>query len=215
MDEKRDSVILHLEDFEDIENMKDSDAGKLLKSILAYVSTGALPDRLGVQAKTMFGYIRRHIDRDQTYYESVKLKRKTAGKKGGRPRKVQAPEEATVSDDGNQKAKESKDKQTESKEKQKNQMVFSESKKSYPDTDTDTDPDTDPDPDPDTDPDNTRLEKQRGRDSESGKAARIRFLETYMRLHQCGAFDDPIEYRRYAEELKRLKGEIDHGNIVG
>ena len=203
MDEKRDSVILHLEDFDDIENMKDSDAGKLLKAILAYVSTGALPDRLGVQAKTMFGYIRRHIDRDQTYYESVKLKRKAAGKKGGRPRKEQAPEEATVSDDGNQKAKESKDKQTESKEKQKNQMVFSESKKSYPDTDTD------------PDPDNTRAEKQWEQDSESGKAARIRFLETYMRLHQCGAFDDPSEYRRYAEELKRLKGEIDHGNIVG
>ena len=36
--EKQDSVVLHLEDFEDIESMKDADAGKLLKAILCYVS---------------------------------------------------------------------------------------------------------------------------------------------------------------------------------
>ena len=86
--EKQDSVVLHLEDFEDIESMKDADAGKLLKAILCYVSTGALPEKLGVQAKTMFGYIRRHIDRDKSYYDEVKKKRSEAGKKGGRPKKA-------------------------------------------------------------------------------------------------------------------------------
>ena len=114
--DKQDSVVLHLDDFEDLDGLNNAEAGKLLKAILAYVSTGALPDKLGVQAKTMFGYIRRHIDRDKTYYDEVKLKRSEAGKLGGRPKK--------------------------SKENQKKQKVFDESKKSYPDTDPDTDPDT-------------------------------------------------------------------------
>ena len=90
MDERkgRDSVILHMEDFEDIGELKDGDAGKLLKAILAYtLDPGAELPKLGLQAKTMFGYIRRHMDRDRAKYEETCAKRAAAGKKGGRPRK--------------------------------------------------------------------------------------------------------------------------------
>lgn len=72
------SVVLHLEDFEDFEELKDTEAGKLMKAILAYVSTGALPENLGIQAKTMFRYIRRHIDRDKAKYAETCRKRAEA-----------------------------------------------------------------------------------------------------------------------------------------
>ena len=174
--DKQDSVVLHLDDFEDLDDLNNAEAGKLLKAILAYVSTGALPDKLGVQAKTMFGYIRRHIDRDKTYYDEVKRKRSEAGKLGGRPKK--------------------------SKENQKKQKVFEESKKSYPDPDPDPDPDTDPDPDPDTvappvgAPDGT---------SDSGQIEkRISFLRTMCRLFEAGALQDKEDYAMYMQELQEL-----------
>ena len=183
--EKQDSVVLHLEDFEDIEGMKDADAGKLLKAILCYVSTGALPEKLGVQAKTMFGYIRRHIDRDKSYYDEVKKKRSEAGKKGGRPKKAN--------------------------ESKKSKRLFSESKKSYPDTDTDPDPDTDTDPDTDPDPVAPSADGP-GSGVASGlggdRAERIQFLRTMLRLFDAGALTDAEDRDRYAEELRELEGGI-------
>lgn len=186
--DKQDSVVLHLEDFEDLGSLKDAEAGKLLKAILAYVSTGVLPDKLGVQAKTMFGYIRRHIDRDKTYYDEVKRKRSEAGKLGGRPKK--------------------------SKENQKKQMVFEESKKSYPDTDTV--PDTDTDTVPDTEPDTVAPPSGGpGFDFDSGygiddmyhnREKRIAYLETMCRLYKAGALSDQDDYARWCAELKELKG---------
>lgn len=178
--EKQDSVVLHLEDFEDIEGMKDADAGKLLKAILCYVSTGALPEKLGVQAKTMFGYIRRHIDRDKSYYDEVKKKRSEAGKKGGRPKKAN--------------------------ESKKSKRLFSESKKSYPDTDTDPDPDTDTD----TDPETVAQRSAPGNGFASGlwedTEGRIQFLKTMMRLFEAGALTDREVYEMYRTELRELEG---------
>ena len=168
--EKQDSVVLHLEDFEDIEGMKDADAGKLLKAILCYVSTGALPEKLGVQAKTMFGYIRRHIDRDKSYYDEVKKKRSEAGKKGGRPKKAN--------------------------ESKKSKRLFSESKKSYPDTD--------------TDPDTVAQRSAPGNGFSSGigedTEGRIQFLKTMIRLFESGALTDREDYEMYRTELRELEG---------
>ncbi len=184
--EKQDSVVLHLEDFEDIESMKDADAGKLLKAILCYVSTGALPEKLGVQAKTMFGYIRRHIDRDKSYYDEVKKKRSEAGKKGGRPKKAN--------------------------ESKKSKRLFSESKKSYPDTDTDTDtdPDTDTDTDTDPDPETVAQRSAPGNGFSSGLGSdtegRIQFLKSMMRLFEAGALTDREDYEMYRTELRELEG---------
>ena len=170
--EKQDSVVLHLEDFEDIDGMKDADAGKLLKAILCYVSTGALPEKLGVQAKTMFGYIRRHIDRDKSYYDEVKKKRSEAGKKGGRPKKAN--------------------------ESKKSKRLFSESKKSYPDTDTDTDTDT------------VAQRSAPGNGFASGLGldteGRIQFLKSMMRLFEAGALTDREDYEMYRTELRELEG---------
>ena len=174
--EKQDSVVLHLEDFEDIEGMKDADAGKLLKAILCYVSTGALPEKLGVQAKTMFGYIRRHIDRDKSYYDEVKKKRSEAGKKGGRPKKAS--------------------------ESKKSKRLFSESKKSYPDTDTDTDPDTDPDTVAQRSAPGNGFASGLGSDTEG----RIQFLKSMMRLFESGALTDREDYEMYRTELRELEG---------
>ena len=172
--EKQDSVVLHLEDFEDIESMKDADAGKLLKAILCYVSTGALPEKLGVQAKTMFGYIRRHIDRDKSYYDEVKKKRSEAGKKGGRPKKAN--------------------------ESKKSKRLFSESKKSYPDTDTD----------PDTDPETVAQRSAPGNGFSSGLGedteGRIQFLKSMIRLFEAGALTDREDYEMYRTELRELEG---------
>ena len=172
--EKQDSVVLHLEDFEDIDGMKDADAGKLLKAILCYVSTGALPEKLGVQAKTMFGYIRRHIDRDKSYYDEVKKKRSEAGKKGGRPKKAN--------------------------ESKKSKRLFSESKKSYPDTDTDTD----------TDPETVAQRSAPGNGFSSGLGAdtegRIQFLKSMIRLFEAGALTDREDYEMYQAELRELEG---------
>ena len=174
--EKQDSVVLHLEDFEDIDGMKDADAGKLLKAILCYVSTGALPEKLGVQAKTMFGYIRRHIDRDKSYYDEVKKKRSEAGKKGGRPKKAN--------------------------ESKKSKRLFSESKKSYPDTDTDTDPDTDPDTVAQRSAPGNGFSSGIGEDTEG----RIQFLKTMIRLFESGALTDREDYEMYRTELRELEG---------
>lgn len=188
---KQDSVILHLEDFEDIDCMKDAEAGKLLKAILCYVSTGALPDKLGVQARTMFGYIRRHIDRDKDKYAEKCRKRAEAGRKGGRPKK-----EANDSDENQNKAK----KANGFFEKQNN-------------PDPEPDPEPEPEPEPDIKPDNQqsdgepRSAAQPNRDDMyHNKQKRIQFLETMCKLHRSGALTDEDEYRRFADELRMLKG---------
>ena len=182
--DKQDSVVLHFEDFEEIDEIRDAEAGKLLKAILSYVSTGELPDKLGVQTKTMFAYIRRHIDRDKAKYNDVVQKRSAAGKKGGRPKKRE-----------------------ESKENQNKQMLFEESKKSYPDTVTDPDPDTVTDTVTDPDP---VAQKTCAPDGDSGsgfdRAKRIRFLETMCKLYQSGALQCREDYEMWAAELKELRG---------
>lgn len=192
---KQSSAVLHLDDFEDIGDLKDAEAGKLLKAILAYVSTGAMPDNLGIQAKTMFRYIRRHIDRDKAKYEETCRKRAEAGKQGGRPKK---------SDD-------------EKQNKAKKANGFFE-KQNNPDTDPEPDPDTDPDtdPDPDTEPEPVApqscapgvcLDSGSGQDDMyHSKEKRIAFLETMCRLYKSGALTDPEDYRRFSEELRMLKG---------
>ena len=185
------SVVLHMDDFEDINELKDSDAGKLLKAIIAYSNDGSMPEKLGIQAKTMFSFIRRHIDRDKLKYEETCRRRSESGRKGGRPKK----QEGDNPDGFSEKQKEAK-KANGFSEKQKN-------------------PDTDPEPDTDTDSQSMCEKENAGEKIEKQKAARIRLLETYMKLFQSGALDDPEEYKRYRDELQILKGGSKNGNIVG
>ena len=82
----KDSFVMHIEDFEDLGELKDAEAGKLLRAIIAFATDEEAP-KLGVQAKTMFGYIRRHMERDKAKYEATCRKRAEAGSQGGRPKK--------------------------------------------------------------------------------------------------------------------------------
>ena len=186
MGEKRDSIVLHIEDFEDIGELRDSEAGKLLKAILAYASSGEIPDKLGVQAKTMFSFIRRHIDRDKAKYDEKCRKRSEAGKRGGRPKKA---------DNGNT------DGFSEKQEEAKKANGFFAFQKN---------PDPEPDPEPvapqSCAPDSGLNSGSGQDDMYLDKKKRIAFLETMCRLYKSGALTDPEDYRRFSEELRMLKG---------
>lgn len=166
----KDSFVMHIEDFEDLGELKDAEAGKLLRAIIAFATEEEIP-KLGVQAKTMFGYIRRHMERDKAKYEATCRKRAEAGCQGGRPKK-ETPEKAKKANGFSGKAK----KANGFSEKQ---MVFSEAengfspessengdfegvqkakkangffeKQNNPDNDNDPEPDIDPDIDPEPD----------------------------------------------------------------
>ena len=186
--EKRDSVILHLEDFEDLDELTHSEAGKLIKAILAYVSTGVLPENLGVQAKTMFRYIRRHIDRDKASYDETCRKRAAAGKLGGRPKK-----------DADEK-----------QNKAKKANGFSKKQKN-PEPEPAPEPEPEPDPDPELDPDPVAPSADGPGDGGSSGlggdiAERIQFLRTMLRLFDAGALTDAEDRARYADELRELEG---------
>lgn len=185
------SIVIHVEDFGDIDELKDSDAGKLLKAILEYASTGNVTVKLSVQAKTMFGFIRRRIDRDKLKYEEKRKKRSEAGKKGGRPRKqIEAYE---------------------SNEKQENQMLFDESKKSLPVSVPVPVPvsvpvyDTVYDPEPAAQLCAPMNETVSGFGEEQTED-RIGFLKSMIGLYKMGVLTDKQDYAEWCSELKRLEG---------
>lgn len=82
------TVILYTEDFEDLGELEDADAGILLKAIMQYLNDGSIYDRLYGDARVMFRFIRRHIDRDKAKYAETCKKRAESGKLGGRPKKA-------------------------------------------------------------------------------------------------------------------------------
>ena len=186
----KESFVLHLEDFEDFEELKDAEAGKLIKAILAYASTGVLPENLGVRASTMFRYIRRHLDRDKARYEETCRKRAESGKLGGRPRKQE--------DEKQNKAKKAKG--------------FSEKQKN-PDIDPDPERDPDPEPEPERDPERDPVAPPGGGPGEGGfeigsmeRENRISYLVTMCRLYQAGAITDAEDYKAWNRELEALRG---------
>ena len=184
----KDSFVLHIEDFEDLGELKDAEAGKLLKAVLAY-ATGVDIPKLGLQSKTMFGYIRRHMERDRQRYEETCAKRAAAGKKGGRPRK-----------DASEKAK-----------KANVYFAFEKNPDNDPDPDNDYEPEYDPDNDPEYEPEPV-APPGGGPGDESGlwspeqKARRIKMLEILMDLYKKGCVGTRQEYQEWIAELEQLKG---------
>lgn len=182
----KDSFVLHIEDFEDLGELKDAEAGKLLKAVLAYATGEDIP-KLGLQSKTMFGYIRRHMERDRMRYEETCAKRAAAGKKGGRPRK-----------DASEKAK-----------KANGYFAFEKNHDYEPDPDYDYEPEYDYDPDNEPEP---VAPPGGGPGDESGlwsteqKARRIKMLETLMDLYKKGCVGTESEYQDWRAELDHLKG---------
>lgn len=101
MDKK--SFVLYSEYKQYLEELTDSNCGKLIKAVFEYVDTKTMPDFKGT-LKVVFMMICSQLDRDAEKYSTVIEKRREAGKLGGRPKKTE-------------------------EEKQKKQKVFSEKQK--------------------------------------------------------------------------------------
>ena len=223
----KDSFVMHIEDFEDLGELKDAEAGKLLRAIIAFATEEEIP-KLGVQAKTMFGYIRRHMERDKAKYEATCRKRAEAGCQGGRPKK-ETSEKAKKANGFSEKQmvfseaengfspESSENGDFEGVQKAKKANGFFE-KQNNPDNDNDPEPDIDPDNDPEPDIDPEREpepvppEGGGGEDGASGlgeeetRRKRISFLTTMCNLYRAGCLEDKDDYDRYRAELETLKG---------
>ena len=76
-----------------IEKLSDQQAGRLYKALLRYGDTGELSDFSDDLACDMaYTLMKGEIDINVERYNEICEKRSEAGKKGGRPRKVQSPE---------------------------------------------------------------------------------------------------------------------------
>ena len=225
----KDSFVMHIEDFEDLGELKDAEAGKLLRAIIAFATEEEAP-KLGVQAKTMFGYIRRHMERDKAKYEATCRKRAEAGSQGGRPKK-ETSEKAKKANGFSEKQmvfseaengfspESSENGDFEGVQKAKKANGFFE-KQNNPDNDNDPEPEPDIEPDIDPEPDNEPEREPEpvppegggGEDGASGlgeeetRRKRISFLTTMCNLYRAGCLEDKDDYDRYRAELDTLKG---------
>ena len=77
------SFLLYLDMADPIEMLSDAEAGRLMKAVFRYASTGALPEELKAPANICFQFIRRSLDRDQEKYERTCAARAKAGRRGG------------------------------------------------------------------------------------------------------------------------------------
>ena len=88
----KDSFILYLEQKEIFETLSDNEAGKLMKAIFEYESTGQLP-KLSKTLNLVFIPIKNALDRNRVKYEVQVEKNRENGKKGGRPKKAKESEQ--------------------------------------------------------------------------------------------------------------------------
>lgn len=87
----KDSFILYLEQKEIFETLSDNEAGKLIKAIFEYESTGQSP-KLNKTLNLVFIPIKNALDRNRLKYEAQVEKNRKNGKKGGRPKKAKESE---------------------------------------------------------------------------------------------------------------------------
>lgn len=87
----KDSFILYLEQKEIFETLSDNEAGKLIKAIFEYESTGQSP-KLNKTLNLVFIPIKNALDRNRLKYEAQVEKNRKNGKKGGRPKKTKESE---------------------------------------------------------------------------------------------------------------------------
>lgn len=200
------TVLFHTEDFEDVEELTDSDAGILLKAICRYLLTGETDERLNAETRVMFRYIRRHIDRDKANYREVCRKRSEAGRLGGRPRNdlgfPQKPKKAIGNSENQNKAKEANG----FEEKQKKQ---SKAKKADYENDYDYENDNDYVSDYDYEAGAVAADAAAdGPMDEKEREKRIHFLETMLKLCKSGAIEDADSEERYRAEYQALTGGV-------
>lgn len=75
-----------------IDLLSDAEAGRLLKSLLHYAANGE-GDELTGQERLVYAMLRAQMDRDAASYQSYVDKQRENGKKGGRPRNPEKPNE--------------------------------------------------------------------------------------------------------------------------
>lgn len=78
----KNSFILYTDLGPSILELKDTEAGRLMKAVYRYVLTGEVTSLRGCE-KICLDIIRNHLDRDQAKYAEACLKRAEAGRKGG------------------------------------------------------------------------------------------------------------------------------------
>ena len=121
----RDYTPIPFEFLDELDGLTDEEYGRLIRAMQAYSIDGAEPELTGTE-RLFWKRCKNTINRYNDNYDAKCAALSENGKKGGRPKKSDAPREIPK----NQMVF------SESNEKQKNQMVFSESKKSQTKTET-------------------------------------------------------------------------------
>ena len=121
----RDYTPIPFEFLHELDGLTDEEYGRLIRAMQAYSIDGAEPELTGTE-RLFWKRCKNTINRYNGNYDAKCAALSENGKKGGRPKKPDAPREIPK----NQMVF------SESNEKQKNQMVFSEGKKSQTKTET-------------------------------------------------------------------------------
>ena len=80
----KDTFILKVSYQDVVNDLSDTQAGKLIKAIFEYVATGDIPAHLSdLEVKTALKFIKMDIDESSERYQNISVKRAEAGKKGG------------------------------------------------------------------------------------------------------------------------------------
>ncbi len=87
----KDNFILYSEQEQLFNLLNDTQAGKLIKAIFEYEKNGTIP-KLNPQTNMAFISIKTTLDRNKEKYEKVIERNKQNGKKGGRPKTQNNPE---------------------------------------------------------------------------------------------------------------------------
>lgn len=85
-----DSFILYTSQYPAIKSLSKPAKGELLEALYQYALTGDVPHFSLPETEMAFNFIRIRIDENSAKYMSISEKRREAGSKGGRPRKVDA-----------------------------------------------------------------------------------------------------------------------------
>lgn len=81
------ALLLHFGDFKLFRMLDDRKAGRVLKAVMDYAETGALPEGLDAASLMLFTAMRDKVDRDAAHYKAVSERRAEAGKASGKARR--------------------------------------------------------------------------------------------------------------------------------
>ena len=104
-----------------LREMKDADAGKLLKTLYSYHLSEEIPSDLSPECRMFFLMAKPFFDRNREKYRATCERNRKNGARGGRPRKDPSPEEGENDESFDE---------TSQNEAQKNPAAFSETQNS-------------------------------------------------------------------------------------